>query len=259
MAKQVKKSKENKEDFITNWDKTSCPDFRGRKAYILPGAMKGDVIRLMFNCGFERADNVEEADVVVFVGGADVTPSYYGQNAIHSTFFDRARDEFEKGVFEECVRLGKLMFGICRGAQFLGVMNGSELWQDVTGHAGKDHYIVDVEEGCRVLATSLHHQMLKIDDNMTLVAVTEDDVTQKFEDANLLVSRGVNDVKEHLDILEIEACWYETTKCFLVQGHPEVGSNEYMSWTMTKLHDFLTEHEKEHPRVETEATPKETS
>ena len=147
------------------------------------------------------------------------------------------------------------MFGICRGSQFLHVMAGGELWQDVTGHAGPDHFIVDIQEGCRVMATSLHHQAVKPteDINMQVVAVSEDEITSKFEDENILLHTGaLNNATDSLLNLEVEAVYYPEINAFTVQGHPEVGSNEYRSWTLTKLMEYCFEEEDEDDDEETE-------
>jgi hypothetical protein len=104
----------------------------------------------------------------------------------------------------------------------------------VTGHGGTDHYIVDIEEDKRVLATSIHHQMLKTNDKVTIIAVTEEQVSDYFRDGTSTTTLG-----ENAHEIEIEAGCYTDTRCFFVQGHPEVGSPEYRSWCMTKLQEFL--------------------
>ena len=116
-------------------------------------------------------------------------------------------------------------------------MNGGKLWQDVNNHGGRDHWIVDLDEDVRVKATSIHHQMLQECDSMELVAVTESQVATQFEDADLLVdleSTGSNAPP----IMEVEAGAYTGTRCFFVQGHPEIGDITYRSWTMQKLLDY---------------------
>ena len=104
-------------------------------------------------------DNIEEADIVLFTGGEDVDPSLYGCKKHPTTHSNIQRDLEEKAVFEQ-VKPHQLCLGICRGSQFLCVMNGGLLVQNVRGHAtfgthqigSNDHY--DVYE-----ITSTHHQM----------------------------------------------------------------------------------------------------
>lgn len=225
-----------------DWSITRLPDFKGRKAFVLPGAFYGNIVTLFAEAGFEKATSIADADVVVFAGGADIDPKLYDQKAIAGTYFNEDRDRAEQEAYDECIRLRKFMFGICRGAQFLHAMNEGELWQDVNNHGGTDHFIVDIDEDVRVLATSIHHQMLKINDRIQVLAVCEEQVATKFRDENLFIDleqRGSNTSDE----LEIEAGYYEDTHCLFVQGHPEVGSAEYRAWTMNKLHDFMVDWE----------------
>src|SRR3546814_18138869 len=79
------------------------------------------------------------------------------------------------------------MFGICRGAQFLHVMNKGALWQHVEGHAGPDHYIYDLNDDCLVIATSLHHQMLALNDTIDVVACCKEQVSTVFRSADMVL------------------------------------------------------------------------
>lgn len=59
-------------------------------------------------------DKLEEADVVLFTGGADVDPSLYGCKKSPHTYSDLNRDLEEKKIFEE-VKPNQVCLGICRG------------------------------------------------------------------------------------------------------------------------------------------------
>lgn len=219
------------------WGITRMPELPGKlSAFVLPGAFYGSVVGLMAEAGFSKADSIETADVVVFIGGADINPSLYDQKNIASYGINTVRDDLEISAYKTAQAAGKICFGICRGAQFLHAMNGGKLWQDVNNHGGRDHYIVDLDEDTKVLATSLHHQMLQQNDKIEVIAVTEERVATHFRDDSTDVSLGRN---PESSLLEIEAGAYSDTKCFFVQGHPEVGSAEYRSWTMTKLNDLI--------------------
>lgn len=218
----------------------SLPDFTGKKAYILGGAFFGDVVRYFAEAGFERATNVDDADVVVFNGGVDVDPNLYGQERHRMTQTpNKERDAFETEVYKEAFLKGKFMFGICRGAQFLHVMNGGDLWQHVEGHTGVDHWIYDCEDDLFVKATSYHHQMLALNTEIDVLAVCKDQISRRFESDEFVLTLG----KEESAVeIEIEAGYYKASKCLFVQGHPEVGSPEYRSWCMGKLMDFMEGH-----------------
>ncbi len=221
---------------ISDWKVTNFPSFQGMKAYILPGAFFGSVVALFAKAGFERADSVEDADVVVFIGGVDVDPRMYGQQIIMETQMPSvARDNLECLVYLQAQAKGIPCIGICRGAQFLHVVNGGSLWQDVDGHGGPDHFIVDQEDMVRVKATSLHHQMLQYKDGMEVVATSESSICTYMKDDTTIVE-GQQWLRAED---EIEAGAYWDTKCFFVQGHPEVGSAHYQSWFMHKVHDYI--------------------
>jgi gamma-glutamyl-gamma-aminobutyrate hydrolase PuuD len=56
-----------------------------------------------------------EADLVVFTGGEDVTPSFYGDKKHSYTGNSPERDEREAQLFNRCVERNIPMVGICRG------------------------------------------------------------------------------------------------------------------------------------------------
>src|SRR5206468_3407306 len=92
-----------------------------------------------------RAKSVLEADLVIFAGGADVDPVLYGEVPHETTCCDPKRDQQDMDLYLMCVEHGIPMLGICRGAQFLHVMNGGKLWQHVDKHYG-DHRIFDIRK-----------------------------------------------------------------------------------------------------------------
>lgn len=105
-------------------------------------------------------DNLEEANIVMFTGGEDVDPSLYGCEKHPTTYSNIARDLEEKAVFEK-VHSDQLCVGICRGSQFLCVMNGGLLIQNVSNHVtfGTHQIIRADRDSERYEITSTHHQM----------------------------------------------------------------------------------------------------
>lgn len=218
------------------------PFFENKKVFVASGSFYQEAIAMMASAGFTRAESVDEADLVVFLGGSDVNPALYGERPLAATRWHPIRDEQEKALYDKCRLKAIPMFGICRGAQFLHVMNDGSLWQDVNNHAGNTHYIYDIDEDVRVLSNSLHHQMIMFDPevNMELIATCESQIATTFKAENLFI-----DIKEEgknaLEEVEVEAASYPMTGCFVVQGHPEISGEEYRSWCLHKLYDFLTE------------------
>lgn len=111
--------------------------------------------------GMIPAATIEGADVIVFTGGADISPSLYGEAQHLSTRCSKERDDLD---FETLKFSGmdQIKVGICRGGQFLNVMVGEgKLFQDVNKHALADgHPITDLKTGEVLKVTSTHHQMM---------------------------------------------------------------------------------------------------
>ena len=240
------------------YNSTTMPDFSGFKALVLPGAFYGSCVGLMAEAGFQKAASYEDADLVVFIGGEDVNPSLYGEEKHPTTYFTEARDHVEKLMYGRCLLDRKPMFGICRGAQFLHVMNGGKLWQNVNNHAGNDHSIYDIDADAYLEVTSIHHQMLRMNDKLDVVAICGEQIATSFEDGkgkHVVVNKTNVEETE----LEIEAGAYPDSLCFFVQGHPEIGSAQYRSWTMNRLFDFVMAWGADHQAEEVKTVESVTS
>ena len=219
-----------------SWGMTNLPPFRGLKVFVLPGGGYASVVSLFCQMGAKKASSHLDADLVVFLGGSDVNPALYKENPVEEvTSWDPNRDAREQTIFHACKAKGIPMFGICRGAQFLHVMNGGRLWQHVDSHLGH-HLIYDIEEDLVVQASSTHHQMMRYDDDIgiNLIAITEEPIAGKVK-----AEEGEYDVADDA-IIEVEACFYSSTKCLCIQGHPEYGPAEFTSWSFHKLHELMT-------------------
>ena len=68
-------------------------------------------------------DSIEDADIVLFTGGEDVTPSLYGCKKHPRTSCNTHRDFEEKTVFEK-IREDQFIIGICRGLTMAHVKQG---------------------------------------------------------------------------------------------------------------------------------------
>ena len=157
----------------------------------------------------------ENIDLIQFTGGADVDPSYYGETKHPRTYSDPRRDAQEASVFNEWV--GKVpMAGICRGGQFLNVMNGGKMWQHVNNHAiSGTHEAFDILSEKPVQVTSTHHQMM-IPSSLGKVILTADICTKRESSDTTVEGHGV----------DVEAVIYSGTSCLCYQPHPEyVGIN----------------------------------
>ncbi len=65
--------------------------------------------------GYKLVSAMAEADLIVFVGGADIGPGMYGQKRIDGCFIDEDNDARDAMVFSIARTLDVPMVGICRG------------------------------------------------------------------------------------------------------------------------------------------------
>ncbi|AJT60769.1 putative amidotransferase [Citrobacter phage CVT22] len=174
------------------------------------------------NFGDTLVNSVEEADIIQFTGGEDVTPSWYQEHSHYSTYSNERRDDRELATWEQAFALGKFCVGICRGGQFLNVVNGGTMWQDVDGHAiHGTHGVLDILTGRVIECTSTHHQMMKAGKEGILVAKSAEMLSSSkrfmtglHQEPQEQIARGVE--------LETESVYYPATRSLCFQPHPEI-------------------------------------
>jgi putative glutamine amidotransferase len=152
----------------------------------------------------------EDYDGILFAGGEDVDPSFYGEEKRHNNVHDhRPRDEFEFSLLEGALARRAPILGICRGVQMINVKFGGTLYQDMKEDAepqfehrqtdlGKSRQesthtvlVTDAESSlgaimqgaCRV--NSLHHQAVKrLGRGLKVTAHSEDGFVEAVESAD---------------------------------------------------------------------------
>lgn len=183
-----------------------------KKVLIVASSMAYE--KMFISLGYDIVYHVEDANLVCFTGGADVNPALYEQTKHVSTHCEPMRDEAEKLYYFEAIKLNIPMVGICRGGQFLHVMNGGSLYQHVDGHAtGAPHKLTDVQTGVEHVITSTHHQMMSESLTGAIVAISHEATKLEY-----MAGSGV----ELTDVdNDIEVMWYGETRCLCFQPHPE--------------------------------------
>lgn len=179
-----------------------------------------------------KAESAETADLVVFTGGSDVNPEYYGEDCHPRTHFHPARDDADVKLYKTCLENGIPMFGVCRGAQFLHVMNGGKLYQDVDNHVG-DHAIFDIRKKIHIpKVSSVHHQMVIPDRTLGMEIIA---------DTHQATVRELNKTKKITGKMsDVEAFFYPDTCCFGVQGHPEYrGYYHFRQWCLEMIDELI--------------------
>lgn len=165
-------------------------------------------------------DSPLKADIVFFTGGEDVSPSLYGEKTHRTTFANKKRDIVEMEVFNLVKDNPDILkLGVCRGSQFLTVMNGAKLVQNVNNHAIWGGHDIDVEHPefvGTIKITSTHHQMLRPfvlpDEEYDLIGVSSTKRSDVYQG-------GDGDVEMPC---EPEIVYYKRTNSLGIQGHPEM-------------------------------------
>lgn len=191
-----------------------------KKVFIVGGNQQYHRMFEMY--GFEVTDSYQEADLVVFTGGADVSPNLYGEHKHPRTHSDIIRDANERELYAYITDKPKA--GICRGGQFLNVMNGGKMYQDVDRHGiVGTHLAIDVRTGKEVQVSSTHHQMMRPSDTGEVLTIAGRSTYKEH-----MVDGEVNRV-DGLEENDVEVVLYPETKSLCFQPHPEfvAHSEEY--------------------------------
>ena len=120
---------------------------------------------------------IHSVDGIIFSGGPDLDPSYYGETVWNETVeVDTLRDVSDLLLMRAALASGKPVMAICRGEQLMNVVLGGTLVQDIptqvdtlVKHSGTLHRI-GVEKGSvlyelfgqdSLTVNSTHHQAVK--------------------------------------------------------------------------------------------------
>lgn len=174
--------------------------------------------------GYELTEQIEDADIVLFTGGEDVCPKYYGAKKHQYTYCSERRDQKEKEIWDKVQTLEHkpLCLGICRGSQFLTVMNGGKLIQHVNNHGiFNTHSITFTDTNEKYEITSTHHQMMfpfnLLKSDYQILAKSTDRRSTIYEGDGIQIPP-----------VEPEVIYYPKTNSLCIQGHPEfMNSKQY--------------------------------
>ena len=137
-------------------------------------------------------------DGIVFSGGEDVDPAWYGENVWNETVeVDAARDTSDVLLARAALAAGKPILAICRGSQLMNVVLGGTLYQDIpsqlpdnVGHGDAVHKI-GLSEGSvlarlygsdSLIVNSYHHQAVKDSaPGITVTACAADGMVEAWE------------------------------------------------------------------------------
>ena len=121
---------------------------------------------------------IHSVDGIIFSGGPDLAPSYYGETVWNETVeVDTLRDVSDLLLMRAALASGKPVMAICRGEQLMNVVLGGTLVQDIptqvdtmVKHSGGALHRIGVEKGSvlyelfgqdSLTVNSTHHQAVK--------------------------------------------------------------------------------------------------
>lgn len=197
--------------------------------------------------GTELVSRIEEADLVVLTGGSDVDPALYGDNTHRSTYTNIERDKREIISIEAAVKMGKPIFGTCRGLQLLNVIAGGKMIQDMRHpHA----HVIRFFDGTDAVTNSLHHQMVHPfnlrEEQYRIVAYAKGLSGYHLDGSDVEMELPV----VHGILVEPEAVLYPEINAFGQQSHLEMLSQDAPVVGITRrlldlhikgeLYDFVT-------------------
>lgn len=153
----------------------------------------------------EDADAIISAlDGIVFSGGEDVDPGWYGEDILNETvFMDTVRNFSDSLLARAALDAGKPILAICRGEQLLNVMLGGSLYQDIPsqipqtiGHGRGAIHKIGLVEGSvldklygpdSLAVNSYHHQAVKeAAPGIKVTARSADGVIEAYEAPHVL-------------------------------------------------------------------------
>jgi gamma-glutamyl-gamma-aminobutyrate hydrolase PuuD len=229
---------------------------KGKKIYVIGHAL--DYANWIIDLGFEFTTNVEDSDLVMFTGGADVDPMYYGHPKDNSTNTNSARDAKEFLELSKALKQKKKLIGICRGSQFLCVGSGGKLIQDMnhpSAHSAK------TVTGEIIQVTSSHHQMMypfELDAKEYLVVATAS--------SDLCSNYSYNGRQKNNVPADCEVVFFKETNALAIQSHPEWQFNkgdevqhETVVYFQNLLTDFMNNQNVFHPSFKSKDIVEDTT
>ena len=149
---------------------------------------------------------VKKVDGVIFSGGEDVDPHYYGETVWNETVeVDTLRDVSDMLLAKAALASRKPILAICRGEQLMNVALGGSLYQDIptqvdtlVRHGGGTRHRIAVEKGSvlyelygkdSLTVNSFHHQAVKmVAPGVRVTARADNGIVEAYEYGDRLIA-----------------------------------------------------------------------
>lgn len=180
-----------------------------KKVFVVGGC--NSTTMMFIEAGWANVSDPVVADFLCFTGGADVSPELYGETNEGLSFTSPKRDEAELALFKAYPELPKI--GICRGGQFLNVMSGGKMIQDLPKqHSGYRN--IRIAGNKTVTLHEDHHQGMLLAPGSQIIGVDQDDGN-------------------------IEILYYPHTKSLCFQAHPEWGHDPTREYFFQLIKEYF--------------------
>jgi gamma-glutamyl-gamma-aminobutyrate hydrolase PuuD len=167
---------------------------------------------------------LRRVDGVMFVGGEDIDPAYYGEAPIPELEeVAPYRDTCDMALAAMALNMRKPIFAICRGHQLLNVALGGSLWQDIPaqvsdsvthrGPSSRYMHVVRMDTttvvgrmltaaGADTLSVnSVHHQGVKaLGKGLTVVGTSPDGIAECYVNDPAVVSSLILGTQFHPEV-----------------------------------------------------------
>ncbi len=183
-----------------------------------------DILLIELSFQKNNTEDINKCDGFVLTGGIDVETSLYGGTKDYAhkpAEFLPQRDEFEKLIYQYSQKQALPVLGICRGLQYINIMEGGKVFEDI-GEASnlvhkKDTY--DKAHGVNIQKDTLLYTITGMDQGLINSAHHQAVKPDNLGD-NLMVSAYSDTPDQIIEGLEFKD---KTGKGFMlcVQWHPE--------------------------------------
>lgn len=174
------------------------------ESYINAVCQKGGIpiISAYYNneCTDEILQNIQG---IIFSGGVDPNPIFFGENPMHCGEVSPKRDIFEINLCRKAFKKNIPMLGICRGMQIIALAFGGKIYQDIQKeHFGtfnhfqnfsgkypfhgvniiKNTGLYSILQKKRIYVNSFHHQAVcEVPKNFIISAKSDDLIIEAIE------------------------------------------------------------------------------
>lgn len=224
----------------SKWDKYA--------AWVQRNSLQPQIVKLSWR--ENNLDEINRCRGVIFTGGEDVHPRFYGAPErvaeLDSKEVNERRDEFELKILEASLKKEVPVLGICRGLQIANVYFGGTLILDIPSIGKPDHSKSEGYDRTHSVNVTPNTQLEKS------LGVKRGEVNSSHHQAAEKIGRGlrVSAVSDDGIIEGLEwAVPSQKPFMLLVQWHPERMQNLESPFSKDVLFEFLQAASDRHQRL----------